>query len=114
LAADLNLGSLNLYACAERCFCEDARVVGELFATHAAVALFAANRVHNYTNALTNRDVIGQAKGLLMAREDLTAQQAFDRLVRASQEANIKLAEVASWLVHEHEKPGQAPRPHAA
>jgi GAF domain-containing protein len=110
----LNLGALNLYTLGARCFGQDARVVGELFATHAAVALFGAKRAHNYTSALTNRDVIGQAKGLLMAREDLTAQQAFERLVRGSQQSNIKLAEVAAWLVREHESPGQAPRPHAA
>jgi GAF domain-containing protein len=111
---ELTLGTLNLYALGERAFGHEAHVVGELFAAHAAVALFEARQIHNYTNALTNRDVIGQAKGLLMAREDLTAEQAFERLVRGSQQSNIKLAEVAAWLVREHQSPGQAARPRAA
>lgn len=105
------LGALNLYATDDQHFDGDARVVGELFATHAAVALSGANRARQYNEAMATRDLIGQAKGLLMARDNLTGQEAFTRLVRSSQDTNIKLAEVAGWLVHEHEDPGDAPRP---
>ena len=52
---------------------------------------------------LASRDVIGQAKGLLMQRDRLTGMQAFAMLTRASQETNMKLVDVASWLVSEHE-----------
>jgi AmiR/NasT family two-component response regulator len=49
--------------------------------------------------ALTTRDVIGQAKGILMERHGLTADQAFRRLVEMSQHSNAKLADVAEYLV---------------
>lgn len=38
-----------------------------------------------------------------MSRENITSQQAFDLLVQASQRSNIKLTEVATWLIHEHD-----------
>ncbi len=44
------------------------------------------------------RDVIGQAKGILMERHRLTAHQAFTLLVRVSQHTNTKLVEVATYL----------------
>jgi AmiR/NasT family two-component response regulator len=51
------------------------------------------------TTALETRDVIGQAKGILMVREGLTADEAFDILARASQRMNIKLRDVAAQVV---------------
>jgi AmiR/NasT family two-component response regulator len=49
--------------------------------------------------ALQSRDLIGQAKGILMAREGITADQAFDMLRRASQRLNVKLRDVAGGIV---------------
>ena len=46
--------------------------------------------------ALESRDVIGQAKGILMARQGLSADEAFDVLRRASQRTNRKLRDVAA------------------
>lgn len=106
-----NLGALNLYSGFGVRFDADARLVGELFASHAAIALSGAREYRQMSEALASRDVIGQAKGLLMSRQQVTAQQAFTMLVRASQDANIKLNEIARWLVDEHERPGQAERP---
>lgn len=48
---------------------------------------------------MKTRDVIGQAKGILMERRRLTADQAFDVLRRTSQRMNRKLVEVADELV---------------
>ena len=45
-----------------------------------------------------NRDVIGQAKGILMERHRLTAEQAFGVLARVSQERNRKLVDIAREL----------------
>ncbi|MCA1702246.1 MAG: ANTAR domain-containing protein [Actinobacteria bacterium] len=45
--------------------------------------------------ALQGRDVIGQAKGILMAEQNVSADDAFDILRRASQRMNIKLRELA-------------------
>jgi len=48
--------------------------------------------------ALMTRDVIGQAKGILMERLKLTPEEAFDALRHASQRLNEKLRAVASTL----------------
>lgn len=99
-----NLGALDLYAHAPGAFKQEAVVIGELFARHASVALAEATHVHHLNSALANRDVIGQAKGVLMQRDGISAQQAFNVLVRVSQQVNMKLADVARWLVREAER----------
>jgi AmiR/NasT family two-component response regulator len=48
--------------------------------------------------ALQSRDVIGQAKGILMERLKVTPEDAFDLLRRSSQHLNIKLREAARDL----------------
>ena len=68
-------------------------------AAHASVALAylrAAAQRDGLNVALLSRDVIGQAKGILMERGKLTADQAFDALRQASQLLNRKLADIAS------------------
>jgi|SRR5271166_296201 len=49
--------------------------------------------------ALESRDVIGQAKGIIMERLDVDAAAAFDVLTRLSQDLNIRLAHVAQKLI---------------
>jgi transcriptional regulator with GAF, ATPase, and Fis domain len=92
------LGSLNLYAAESDAFTYS-ETIAELIARHAAVALASVTHAHHLTTALINRDVLGQAKGILMQRDGLTAAQAFDQMVHISQNANIKIAEVARQLV---------------
>lgn len=46
-------------------------------------------------HALLSRDVIGQAKGILMERLMTTPEDAFDILKRTSQHLNLKLREIA-------------------
>ncbi len=99
-----NLGAMNLYAAAPYSFAAGEQLIGELFASHAAVALAGAHESRQLNEALATRDVIGQAKGILMHRENVDALVAFTMLVQASQNANMKLAAVARWLVDEHDK----------
>ena len=98
-----NLGALNLYSDEPGAFSEDSFLIGEILAQHAAVAMMGAAAETQFENALATRDVIGQAKGMLMQRDNLTGLQAFSLLTRASQQTNIKLSDVARWLVNEHE-----------
>ena len=49
--------------------------------------------------ALISRDVIGQAKGILMEREGVDDEAAFAMLRQASQTQNIKLREIARSIV---------------
>lgn len=45
------------------------------------------------------RDVIGQAKGIVMERFTIDAGAAFQLLVRLSQDTNVKLIDVARSVV---------------
>jgi AmiR/NasT family two-component response regulator len=49
--------------------------------------------------ALASRDVIGQAKGIIMARSGCDEDHAFDVLRRASQRESKKLRDVAQAVV---------------
>ena len=92
------LGALNLYARRPDAFDRNARDIGLLLAAHAAVALAATAQASQLREALRTRDVIGQAKGILMERRKLTADQAFEVLRRTSQRLNIKLRDVAARI----------------
>jgi len=101
-----NLGSVSLYGLRPRCFAgHDDRLAG-LFATHAALVLADARRTGQLHAALASRDVIGQAKGILMERERITADAAFARLAASSQRVNRKLAVVARELTETGVLPG--------
>lgn len=100
------LGALNLYSKAHDAFDDEDRTVGSVFAAHAAIALSSALHEEQMEEALQSRDLIGQAKGMLMVREGVSADQAFDMLRRASQRLNVKLRDLAAGMVS-----GAAPKP---
>ena len=99
---DSDGGSLNSYGTVREAFDDQAQEIGLVLAAHASVA---ARAVHergalqqiedNLRIALSSRDVIGQAKGILMERLHLPPEEAFDALRRSSQRLNEKLREVA-------------------
>ncbi len=98
------VGALNLFADRPQVFVEratdgDAEAVASILAAHATPALVAALHREDMGHALASRDVIGQAKGMLMARAGVDEEQAFDLLRKASQRMQVKLAEVARRLV---------------
>jgi GAF domain-containing protein len=105
---DGNLGALNLYSPLPFAFDDESEQVGLLLATHAAVAMASARTEQELDLALAARDLIGQAKGILMERHKLSADEAFRMLVQASQDTNRKLAEVARDLAETGELPGPA------
>lgn len=101
-----SIGALNLYADKVHAFDEDDHAIAAIFAAQAAVTLAAtkqraddAEMIENLREALGSRDVIGQAKGILMAREGCTDEEAFHMLVAASQRLNVKLREIARLVV---------------
>lgn len=95
------LGTLNLYATAPHAFDEEARDLGYVYASHAAVVWGTAQRGDQFRSALASRDIIGQAKGMLMERFGIDAVQAFDLLRRLSQDSNERLADISRQLVHQ-------------
>ena len=103
-AQDGSAGALNLYSSEANSFDESTTDAGRLFAAEAALVLHGAQRIQGLHTALSSRDVIGQAKGILMERFGIDRQQAFSMLVESSQHTNMKLAKVAEWLVDEVEK----------
>jgi GAF domain-containing protein len=92
------MGSLNLYSSDRDAFHDADVAMASVFATHAAVAMSAAEREERLERMANTRDVIGQAKGILMARENITEDEAFDMLRRASQRLNLKLRDVAEGI----------------
>lgn len=98
-------GALNVYATDRRAFTFADRDRLILLATHASLALATCVAVSDaglqetqLRQAIASRDVIGQAKGILMARRGLTAEEAFDVLRRTSQDLNVKLVELAGTV----------------
>jgi len=94
-----NLGALNLYSHVANAFDDESEHVGLLFAAHAAIAYAGVTKQEQLTHAVETRDRIGQAKGVLMERYTITADQAFALLSRYSQHSNRKLVEVAGEVV---------------
>lgn len=97
--SDNTLGALNLYATRRDAFSDQTERDGSVFAAHAAIALAGAQTEANLQLAVESRDVIGMAKGILMERHDLDPVQAFRMLVESSQATQMKLHQVATWLV---------------
>ena len=95
-ASEDTMGALNLYSMEPDAFADEALAIGVVFAAHAGVALSSAREEANLRAALASRDLIGQAKGILMSSEHITAGRAFEELRIASQHLNRKLRDVAS------------------
>jgi GAF domain-containing protein len=109
LAADgRTVGALNLYSRERDAFGREELALGELLAAHAALAVQAAMAYYSSRDladqmrtAMGSRADIEQAKGVLVARERISPEAAFERLVAMSQAANRKLRDVAADLVAE-------------
>ncbi len=95
----VNFGALNLHSTRKNAFSVEAESIGSLFAAHAAIAFSTAREEQQIRAALTSRDLIGQAKGMLMERYNLNSQAAFALLAKLSQDTNVKLADLAEKLV---------------
>jgi hypothetical protein len=93
--------ALNLYARDAGAFDEHARILAGLFGAQAALLFYGAENAGHLQRAVDSRDLIGQAKGIVMERFTLDDDGAFGLLVQSSQETNMKLVEVARWLVSE-------------
>ncbi len=73
--------------------------VAVLVAAHLSATVTAQAQVDQLAVAVRSRDLIGQAKGMLMERHGLDADRAFEVLVRYSRSGNTKLRDVAGTLV---------------
>jgi hypothetical protein len=95
---DTTPAGLNVYSTQRHAFDELAIPTGTLLATQAAIAMTAAarrERIAHLDQALVSSRDIGIGVGVLMARQLLTAEQAFDLLRVASQHSHRKVRDIA-------------------
>jgi GAF domain-containing protein len=94
-----DLGALNLVSRQPQAFDDESEHVALLFASHAAVAMSGERARGHLKTAVSTREVIGQAQGILMERFKISSETAFHMLIVASQNSNRKLRDVAEDLV---------------
>src|SRR6476661_3100678 len=92
-------GALNILSKRSHAFDVNAEAALAMLATHAAITLIAADRQTQFESALASRDVIGNDKGIVLARYKLDAGRAFATLVKLSQDTNTPVRLVAQRLV---------------
>lgn len=94
---------------------ESSRRFAEYAATamaHSSLYHSARREVEQLQEALTSRAVIDQAKGILMGRHRCGSDEAFARLRQMSNDANVRLRDVASALIYQTavpQRPASAP-----
>lgn len=93
------MGALNFHADRPHAFNQDSIDIGMIYATHTALAWRMLRRDEQFRSALASRDIIGQAKGMIMERFAIDAVQAFELIKRLSQSSNTKIIDVAARLV---------------
>lgn len=105
-AGGVPLGAMKVYSDRRGAFDETDEQMMVRFAAQAAIALAnmqsldAARQLsEGLKEALTTRDVIATAKGVLMAHDGVDEQTAFAMLVSASQRENVKVRDVAANLL---------------
>ncbi|CAM3294156.1 ANTAR domain-containing protein [Williamsia muralis] len=91
--------ALNIFGKAADAFDDHDEEVGLMLATNAAVALQLVNSKEQFESALASRDIIGQAKGMIMERFRVDAVQAFDLLRKLSQDSNTPVDQISAQLV---------------
>lgn len=109
---DETLGALNLYASKPGAFTDEAVDLGALFAGQASVALAlaqrgneAAERADELQAELLTRDIIGQAKGILIERQGLGSDEAEEALRALAERLSEKIDQVARRVI-DNETPG--------
>ncbi|MGZ4585700.1 MAG: GAF and ANTAR domain-containing protein [Mycobacterium sp.] len=100
------IGAINAYAYGLDAFAEHAMVTGAKFAGPAAVSVHnarllvqAQQHAQQLQRALVSRAVIDQAIGIIRGRTGASAEEAFHRLIKISQDENVKLHVIAERLV---------------
>jgi GAF domain-containing protein len=109
---DRAVGGFNLFSNDVAAFDGDAADTAGLFAALAGLAVAGSlaywhqhGVVQHLEEALRTRPAIEQAKGIIIARDGVAPEEAFDILRRASQRSNRKLREIAVEIVERAVQP---------
>jgi GAF domain-containing protein len=97
--ADRTAGALNLFSFKIDAFDAEDETTGVILAAHAAAAILASRHGEQLQSALSTRDRIGQAKGIIMERFGVDDVKAFEMLRRLSQDSNTRLIDVAQRVI---------------
>jgi GAF domain-containing protein len=97
--AERTAGALNLFSFAPRVWDAEAETIGTVLAAHAAAAILASRQGQQLESALSTRDRIGQAKGIIMERYGVDDVQAFAMLRKLSQDTNTRLVDIAAQVI---------------
>lgn len=97
--ADRTAGALNLFSFRPGVWDTEAETTGSVFAAHAAAAIMAGRHGEQMESALSSRDRIGQAKGIIMERYGVDDLRAFEMLRALSQEGQTKLVDIAERVI---------------
>jgi GAF domain-containing protein len=97
--AERTAGALNMFAFKPHAFDGEDETTGVVLAAHAAAAILASRQGEQLESALSTRDRIGQAKGIIMERFGVDDVQAFEMLRRLSQDGNTRLVDVAQRVI---------------
>jgi GAF domain-containing protein len=97
--ADRTAGALNLFGYGPELWDSEAETIGMVLAAHAAAAILASREGDQLQSALSTRDRIGQAKGIIMERFGIDDVRAFAMLRQLSQDSNTKLTDVAQRVI---------------
>ena len=92
-------GALNLFGVEPGSFDMQSEAIGSVLAAHAAAAIIASRHGEQLESALTTRDTIGQAKGVIMERFNVDAMRAFEMLRELSQTSNTRLIDIATRVI---------------
>lgn len=96
-------GGLNLYSRSIGAL-GDVAFLAELFSEHARGAVAYASQVDGLREAVTSRQLIGQAVGIMMERFDLPEERAFAFMTRLSNDRNVKLRVIAQEIIDDREE----------
>jgi GAF domain-containing protein len=103
--ADRTAGALNLFSFKPNAFDADSETTGVILAAHAAAAILASRQGEQLESALSTRDRIGQAKGIIMERFAVDEVQAFEMLRKLSQDSNTRLIDIAQRIIETRGRP---------
>jgi len=104
--SDDSMGALDLYSREPDAFDQRSQAIAQVFAIHASIAVKAALTVAGLEMVISSRDIIGQAKGIVMSRHRVTANMAFEVLRTLSQQRNQPVRDLAREIA----ETGQIPR----
>src|SRR6476646_7935605 len=97
--AERTAGALNLFSFQPKAFDAEDETTGVVLAAHGAAAILASRQGEQLESALSTRDRIGQAKGIVMERYGIDEVQAFEMLRRLSQDGNTRLIDIARRVI---------------